>query len=128
MESQSKPSTDYTEAESSFSLIESTRIGSLLDEFNLRGSIEKSDNEYPIMRKHPASRSSATLPNDLFDRIELIVIEKIRAKYWLSFTAETTEWMKLMNYSWYKDRNIVWFTHTTILTFNISDITNTSLN
>ena len=109
MESQSKPTTEDTEAESSFSLIESTRIESLLDETNLRGSVEKPDNEYPFMRKNPASRSSAlsTLPNYLFDRIELIVLEKIRAKYWLSFTANSTEWMKLMNYSWYKDRNIV---------------------
>jgi hypothetical protein len=112
-ETHSKPESADTEAESSFSLIESTRIESMLDETALRGTIKNTEsfkeNDNPVIRKIPASRSSAlsTLPKDIFDKIELIVLENIRAKHWSNFISETTEWVKLLNYSWYKDRKIV---------------------
>mmetsp|Transcript_15686 Transcript_15686/g.19127 ORF Transcript_15686/g.19127 Transcript_15686/m.19127 type:complete len:680 (-) Transcript_15686:1156-3195(-) len=56
------------------------------------------------------SRSTALgrLPENLFDKLEQVVLEAIRKEHWNNFAQKgVREWDKLMNYMWHKDQPVV---------------------
>jgi hypothetical protein len=46
------------------------------------------------------------LPNDLFDKAEVVVIESLRKQYWRAFL-ESENYTKLLNFRWFRDRPVV---------------------
>ena len=56
-------------------------------------------------RRH-VSLVSNSLPEDLFDEAAIIIAENIKEKHWKGFL-ESEQYTKLLNFLWYKDRNVV---------------------
>ena len=56
-------------------------------------------------RRH-VSLMSNSLPDDLFDEAAVIIAENIKEKHWKGFL-ESEQYTKLLNFLWYKDRNVV---------------------
>eukprot|EP00567_Pseudictyota_dubia_P010995 CAMPEP_0197464904 /NCGR_PEP_ID=MMETSP1175-20131217/64267_1 /TAXON_ID=1003142 /ORGANISM="Triceratium dubium, Strain CCMP147" /LENGTH=690 /DNA_ID=CAMNT_0043000907 /DNA_START=995 /DNA_END=3064 /DNA_ORIENTATION=+ len=57
-------------------------------------------------KKPPRPRSLQHLPDDFFDKAELVVVEMIKEKWWNSFEG-SVEHTKLMDFLWYQDRRVV---------------------
>lgn len=68
---------------------------------NNNNNVEKEKKRYSS-----ASKSSISLPEDLFDKAEAIVMESLRRDYWAAFV-ESHSYQKLLNFLWFQDRPIV---------------------
>lgn len=75
---------------------------------------QKNDPKFDALKKQLSamnidrrqSRARKYLPDDLFDKAELVVMESLRKEYWEAFV-ESEQYMKMDNFHWYKDKRVV---------------------
>jgi hypothetical protein len=68
--------------------------------------VDSADVAFKKFANKTSSKILSKAPKDLFDKLEQVVLKIIRLKHWEAFKA-SSEWPKLINYMWHRDRKVV---------------------